>query len=365
MPVPRTAHRRAEIRQSLRLAIPPAVTEGRQIGGVANGLGAWDDWGTRLALNALDASIAERGSVPVLWVHDPSKPIGRTTRLAVEGSDLAFDARLTAGVRAADEALALIGDGAVAEVSIAFAPREWVTLETDEADEVRAAMGLPDWWPIETITRADLVEISPVPRGSNPHTSVELRALRSATDYDDYLRRLSAPPAKRKGMDDELRDALAALNERIAGLESRMPEGDDTDEDGEDAPADDTEDEGMRSMRRRLEQLELQRDAATFALGYPEGATVKLTEASRDVLFRAWRSDPAAFEAAISATATPAAVPVTAPRSPWATRGSASVEGAAPVDPAAETHRRAKEEAGADPVKTLAAYKRLRAGGQS
>lgn len=168
--------------------------DARTVGGSANGVGVWDSHGTRFMPGAFEESIAERQSVPVLWAHDRKQPIGKTTRLAEVDGRLEFDARLTPGVQRADEALALVADEAIGEVSIGFEPLEWREIEGETADEVRADKGLPDWWPVVEFTRARVREVSPVTFGSNPSTDIAMRAAREvASSLDEYRRLLSGP----------------------------------------------------------------------------------------------------------------------------------------------------------------------------
>ncbi|WP_419826082.1 HK97 family phage prohead protease [Sphingomonas sp.] len=72
------------------------------------------------------ARAVERGGahVPLLWQHDPARPIGRIETLAEDARGLRVIARLTPGNRAADEAAALLRDGAVGGLSFGYRTRK-------------------------------------------------------------------------------------------------------------------------------------------------------------------------------------------------------------------------------------------------
>lgn len=106
----------------------------------------------------------DRRRVKVLWQHMSSEPIGRPHDIAEDGKGLYFRAKLTKGVQRADEALALVADGVIDEMSFGFD-----TLQSDmgefkqkggEAVRARFLKELKLW------------EISPVTWGANGNTSV-------------------------------------------------------------------------------------------------------------------------------------------------------------------------------------------------
>ena len=68
---------------------------------------------------AFDKSLKENTTVPLLWSHDPSKPIGRL-ELAKDKIGLRAKGYLTEGVAAAEEAYRLLKEGVVKGLSIGY-----------------------------------------------------------------------------------------------------------------------------------------------------------------------------------------------------------------------------------------------------
>jgi uncharacterized protein len=87
------------------------------------------------------------GAVPLLWQHDPARPIGRIEYLKEDKRGLRVIARLSAG-RAGEEAAALLKDGAVRGLSFGYrvrrasgeAPRELTELDLVEVSLVTLPM---------------------------------------------------------------------------------------------------------------------------------------------------------------------------------------------------------------------------------
>jgi HK97 family phage prohead protease len=63
------------------------------------------------------------GGVPLLWQHEPGRPIGRIERIAEDARGLRVIGRLTPGAPRADEAAALLRDGAVGGLSFGYRVR--------------------------------------------------------------------------------------------------------------------------------------------------------------------------------------------------------------------------------------------------
>lgn len=63
------------------------------------------------------------GAVPLLWQHEPARPIGRIEYLQEDGRGLRVIGRLSEG-RAGREAAALLKDGAVRGLSFGYRVRE-------------------------------------------------------------------------------------------------------------------------------------------------------------------------------------------------------------------------------------------------
>ena len=58
--------------------------------------------------------------VPLLWQHEPDRPIGRIERIAEDGRGLRVIARLAEGSAAGRDAAALLRDGAVGGLSFGY-----------------------------------------------------------------------------------------------------------------------------------------------------------------------------------------------------------------------------------------------------
>lgn len=87
------------------------------------------------------------GAVPLLWQHDPARPVGRIEYLREDGRGLRVIARLSGGA-AGREAAALVKEGAVAGLSFGYrvrtckgeAPRELTDLDLVEISLVTLPM---------------------------------------------------------------------------------------------------------------------------------------------------------------------------------------------------------------------------------
>jgi uncharacterized protein len=100
-----------------------------------------------------DAVSAGPGHLPLLWQHDPARPIGRVEHLAEDRRGLQVIGRLSAG---AGDAAALLRDGAVGGLSFGY--------------RVRQASGRAG---ARELTRLELVEVSlvtvPMQPGARVH----------------------------------------------------------------------------------------------------------------------------------------------------------------------------------------------------
>lgn len=93
------------------------------------------------------AGTLKRGAVPLLWQHDPARPIGRVEYLREDRRGLRVIGRLSSGA-AGQEAAALLGEGAVSGLSFGYrvkasegaAPRELTALELVEVSLVTTPM---------------------------------------------------------------------------------------------------------------------------------------------------------------------------------------------------------------------------------
>lgn len=60
------------------------------------------------------------GRVPLLWQHDPARPIGTLETVAEDGRGLRVIGRVSAATRAGQEAAALLREGAVSGLSFGY-----------------------------------------------------------------------------------------------------------------------------------------------------------------------------------------------------------------------------------------------------
>ncbi|WP_417693291.1 HK97 family phage prohead protease [Roseibium sp.] len=99
-------------------------------------------------------------SLPMLWQHDPSRPIGRWTHLHEDASGLRVSGHLTPGVQRSEEAARLIASGALSGLSIGF-----------KAVRAQAGKGAR-----RLLTEIDLWEVSLVTFPQMPGARVQLVA---------------------------------------------------------------------------------------------------------------------------------------------------------------------------------------------
>lgn len=122
----------------------------------------------RFARGAFDAHLKENPDVAALWAHDPSRPLGRVSngslKLRSTPAGLWYELKPNADSPLGQEALAMVGNDTVTEVSVSFAP---------EIEEWSDGEDLPK----RLITQARLYEVSLVLWGAyGKATSAALRA---------------------------------------------------------------------------------------------------------------------------------------------------------------------------------------------
>lgn len=137
-----------------------------------------DAYGDVIVAGAFTDTLADHkaaGTSPkMLWQHDPHQPIGKWPDMSEDTKGLHVRGRLTKGVRQADEALALMQDGAVDGLSIGYRIKKY---SKDEDAGV---------WFLEKI---DLHEISVVTIGANPSARVNsVKAARTARGAIEKLK---------------------------------------------------------------------------------------------------------------------------------------------------------------------------------
>lgn len=66
------------------------------------------------------AFLGTKADVPLLWQHDPARPIGKVLSLTEDSSGLKMVAGVSAGCRDGEDALALLRSGAIDGLSIGY-----------------------------------------------------------------------------------------------------------------------------------------------------------------------------------------------------------------------------------------------------
>ncbi len=136
------------------------------------------------------------GKIRVFYIHDWAKPIGPSPQIIKENSvGLYAKHRLTLDSFWGHEAFVLIKDEALPEGSFGYSPVRWEFEEDDEGKQIRHLHELK------------LFEISPVPLGMNPLTSVE--AAKAA--YAKFLRSDILPHSGDPAEKDAVWDGGAVL----------------------------------------------------------------------------------------------------------------------------------------------------------
>ena len=110
-----------------------------------------DTYGTAWKPGAFQKSIDQRGTrVPVLWSHDPTKPIGRLSQLREDSHGLRFTANIVEKTQAGAEIMALLREDVPLGMSFGFktlqerAPKEseWARLKyADDTDYFQSDEG--------------------------------------------------------------------------------------------------------------------------------------------------------------------------------------------------------------------------------
>lgn len=98
----------------------------RTFSGYASTFGNEDRHGDIVVPGAFKKSLTDHqreGSMPAMLLHhDMKRPIGKWTHMHEDGKGLRVEGTLTKGVRDADEAYALLQDGAIHSMSIGYIP---------------------------------------------------------------------------------------------------------------------------------------------------------------------------------------------------------------------------------------------------
>ncbi|TRD19760.1 HK97 family phage prohead protease [Palleronia caenipelagi] len=128
-----------------------SVTDGSVIEGYASLFGAEDQGGDIVAPGAYTASLktlAERkGSVKMLWQHDPTQPIGVWDEVREDGRGLYVKGRILTDVEKGREAMALVAAGAIDGLSIGYKTRKAVREPSG-----RRLLSQLDLWEVSLVT---------------------------------------------------------------------------------------------------------------------------------------------------------------------------------------------------------------------
>lgn len=213
-----------------------STDEGRYEGYFAI-IGNLDDGKDIIDQGAFNKTLLERASrIKVFFGHDWSKLIGPPPEtIREDATGLYAQGKLTLDSMWGKEAWALMKDQALTEGSIGYDP---VRVEFQKDDGSPVGNAAEAAWRDDVIRRIKeltLYEISPVPLGMNPLTSVRaVKGLDGLRDYAEMMRRLTtdlkegrvlsaASKEKVRGAVDAMKAAMDALNELLAAAD---PDGD-------------------------------------------------------------------------------------------------------------------------------------------
>lgn len=160
-----------------------AAGDGRSFSGYGAVFGNVDSGRDLIRRGAFAESIAQwrsKNAFPkMLWQHDSRKPIGRWTEMVEDDHGLFVQGRLTDGVQLADEAYALLKDGAIDGLSIGYQTMD------DEYDRDLN---------VRTLTKVALWEVSVVTMPMNQAAgvtdvkSLDVDGIKTLSDAERQLR---------------------------------------------------------------------------------------------------------------------------------------------------------------------------------
>lgn len=156
---------------------------------------------------------------PMLWQHNTDQPIGVWQSMSEDGHGLLVNGKLTKGVQCADEAYALLKDGALDGLSIGY--------QTVDA-EYDSDLG------IRSLNKLNLMECSIVSIPMNDAagiTAVKALGVKTIREFEDFLREAGFSNAQAKAIasrgfkaseprdeDDGVTGLLETLRKARAGL---------------------------------------------------------------------------------------------------------------------------------------------------
>lgn len=212
-------------------------TDTRTFSGYAAVFGNVDDGRDLIQRGAFTESLAKwatKGKLPkLLWQHDARRVIGKWTELKEDDYGLFGRGSLTAGVRDADEAYALLKDGAIDGLSIGYRTlddeydqdtniRKLVKLDLMEASIVTFAMndaagvtGVKNSASFNPrLIERDLKEAIPTLSGRDAVTVVSVLKKHLQRDAEDH------PSAAARDETGAMTDLLTAIRSANAGFSS-------------------------------------------------------------------------------------------------------------------------------------------------
>lgn len=162
-------------RKSFAFEMKAAGDESGTFEGYGNVFGVLDSYDEIVAPGAFAESLEETASagrtIPVLWQHNMSAPIGVYTSVTEDHVGLKVIGQLAVPqVQQANEALALMKMRAITDMSIGYYVRD---SSTDETTGIR------------TLKKVDLVEVSLVTLGACP--TAQINAVKARIDAGDFL----------------------------------------------------------------------------------------------------------------------------------------------------------------------------------
>jgi HK97 family phage prohead protease len=183
--------------------------------GHASTFWAVDSYATAMAPGAFKRTLKNKGDKRlVLWQHDPSTPIGKTTALKEDKEGLAFSAAVSMNTRAGSEAMALLRDEVPLGMSFGFQTvKDRSAEDTDPLDFTqRSNLKAAD---VRVITEVNLWEVSLVTFPANEAATIS--AVRSDMELDALTTLLDAIK------EDDLDETRTALVAQIIDAWSQRP----------------------------------------------------------------------------------------------------------------------------------------------
>lgn len=196
-------------REEFRLPFEVTRLEEGEFEGVAAVFGSLvESWvPTIVERGAFERTIREdKDRIKILWQHDPRLPIGRPTLLEETDKGLRIRGKISQ-TEAGRDALTLMRDGVVTELSIGFDPVKWRMEQAPEQTEARRHLDEVRLWEVSPVTFAADPEARVTEVHASYHAVVAFQDLALADD----ARRWDAAAAERRvrtwaGGADDLED---------------------------------------------------------------------------------------------------------------------------------------------------------------